>query len=120
MDLENILLPDELVSFITVDSYRHFSLTISMNSYAPFDNYIALYFANYNTQILEPVNVTFSTIGGRNNTANASGITNLQFYYRSDDNSTDGEPQITYFNAYVDVHALHKLTVYSSVSFRDG
>ena len=110
------LLPDELISFITIDDYQNFSLTIRMNADAAGDNFMGLYFVNYNSNILEPVNVTFYTIGGVNNTATASGISVLQMYFRSDDNITGGYLQIqeTYFNAYIQVHALHKLTVYSA------
>ena len=115
------LLPDELVSFITIDDYQDFSLTITSSAPDPFDNYIGLYFINYISNLLEPVNVTFYTIGGVDHTASASGISVLQMYYRSDDNITDGlHSQTTYFDAYIRVHALHKLTVYSTIVILPG
>ena len=114
------MLPDELVSFVTINDYKNFSLLISMTSQAPFDNYMGLYFVNYATNLLEPVNVTYSTIGNKTNAANAAGISVFQLYFRADDNATTGEPQTTLFNAYFQVNALHKLTVYCALSFLGG
>ena len=115
---DTILLPDSQVPSIDINEYRQFSLYVSGGSSSPMDNYIGVYFVNYITKLFEPVNVTFSTTGG--NKVNASGVSSFFFYFRSDDNSTTGQPQDTIFDVYFEVQALHKLTVYSAGTFVEG
>ena len=118
-DVGIYLLPNELTSSISVNAYRNFSLTVTSGSNAPSDNVFQLYFVNQKTNMLEPVNVTFYTIGGENNIASASGISVFYFYFRADD-LPNGNPQITLFSAFFQVQALNKLTVYSAGTYTQG
>ena len=111
------LLPNELTSSIPVNVYKNFSLTLSAGSNTPSDNLFNLYFVNQQTNMLEPVNVTFYTIGGENNKVKTSGIS--VFYFRADD-LPNGQPQNTLFSAFFQVQALNKLTVYSAGTYTLG
>ena len=73
-------------------------------SSAPSDNVLQLYFVNQNTNMLEPVTVTFYTIGGEDNIVSASGISVFYFYFRADD-MPNGQPQDTIFTAFFQVKA---------------
>ena len=113
-----LMLPSDRVPSLFIGKFKHFVLDIFCGSSSPTDFNFGVYFVNHHTKLFEPVNITYNTTGGSTHSVNGS--SGLYFYFRSDDNSSTGQPQDTTFDVHLEVRARHKLTVYCKGTYIQG